>query len=270
MVLNVGLNWIDENLPSVLKTDLAKSKKQRVGYSNILHNSDFIQLADFLFKPYSNKSIELMFKNYKKEKDISKINIDEYIPKSNWERYFSKILETEDSYFNKKWTRLYELRCIVAHNSFLSFNEYEEIKELTSELSSILETALKSLDKVEVPEEEKEELIENAASNSNDYIAEFLEKWNEFKEEYLNLINTSKVIDDSTRAKARKYIKTNGRILNRYKVPERKKYNLFLSVRNTVAHHIGANSISEQKVIKYLRDLELLTSKIKNTVPNKV
>src|SRR5690606_10415429 len=104
MVTTVGLSWTDDNLPKELKEGLSNTKKQRSTYSNILHNSDFIQLADFLFKPYANKHIDLLFKDFKSgKKQLSNSEMDNYLPRSNWERYFDRVVECEDQYFNKRW-----------------------------------------------------------------------------------------------------------------------------------------------------------------------
>jgi hypothetical protein len=48
---------------------------------------------------------------------------------------------------------------------------------MSSEIKPIIESAISSLEKITIPEEEREELAENAAINSNYKVGEFLVCW---------------------------------------------------------------------------------------------
>jgi len=58
MITNIGTNWIKEALPVEVKEAVSKNKRPNV---NLLHNVDFINLADFLFKPYQTKLISALY-----------------------------------------------------------------------------------------------------------------------------------------------------------------------------------------------------------------
>ncbi|MCI0561182.1 MAG: hypothetical protein MN733_22070 [Nitrososphaera sp.] len=81
----------------------------------------------------------------------------------------------------KRWDRLYELRCKVAHNRFITPEELEEIESLTSDLDGKLQQALDNLDKVQVTDAQKEEVAVNVAVTTNEAFAEFLMKWEELQ-----------------------------------------------------------------------------------------
>ncbi|MFP5270386.1 hypothetical protein [Coleofasciculus sp.] len=162
MITNVGVNWEKETLPkeikSVIETTKAIARKES---NNFLYEVDFIHLSDFLFKPYHNQPIDELYHKIKKAKRPEDLSIDElnnFIPKSNWQRYFSDLVEYEDSQLQKKWEELYQLRCKVAHNNTITRDEFIKIESLVSELKEKLQTAVDKLDEIEISEEEKKQL----------------------------------------------------------------------------------------------------------------
>lgn len=188
MLTNIGVNWTNETLPSEVKSTLKKKNKEE--NSNLLHETDFIQLAEVLFKSYATQDISNLFKQLKNCMDISELSLEklkEFIPKSNWERYFKTFVNCEDEYLNKKWTRLYELRCIIAHNNLLSKNDFEEIYLLVSELEPKIQEAIDSIDKIIIPKEEKEQVIENVVTAIDERNKEFLSIWRDVVDEVREL-----------------------------------------------------------------------------------
>jgi len=182
MLTNIGINWSNETLPTEVKSSLKLKNKKDNSNTNLLHETDFIQLADFLFKPYQTQDISNLYKQLKNCKDISELdlnNLKEFIPRSNWERYFKTFVNFENELLNKKWSKLYELRCIIAHNNFLSHFEYEETIALINELTPRIYEAIDSIDKIIVPTEEKDQVIENVVTSIDDNSKEFLSKWRE-------------------------------------------------------------------------------------------
>ncbi len=190
MLTNIGLNWTDETLPSEMRSSLKKKGKSENPNINVLHETDFIQLADFLFRPYQTNDINNLFKTLKSTKKSEELDLKElkeYIPRSNWERYFKSFVNFEDGYLNKKWTRLYELRCIVAHNNLLNKFEFEETIELIKELEPKIKEALNSIDKIVIPKEEKEQVIVNAVTAIDERSKVFFEKYRDVEEEIKRL-----------------------------------------------------------------------------------
>lgn len=196
MLTTVGIEWEQETLPENVKTVISKAKRSKNSYVNILHETDFIHLADFLFKPYSKKSTDELFKTLKDDLKNSKTTeYDDFIPKSNWERYFSKLVNCEDGYLNKQWQKLYELRCLVAHNNFVSITEYDELVNISKELETTFNDAIKNLDKIKIDNSDKSILIENALIHKNVLFNTFISKWHRLQLEVKNIAIKSDLIN---------------------------------------------------------------------------
>lgn len=103
--------------------------------------------------------------------------ISDFIPLSNWSRYFQPHVDCEAQYLQVRWEKLYKLRCKIAHNNSFSRSDYDQTAALYSEVKGKLEKAIESLDEIAVPEEEREELAERAASQTNIMLAAYLAKW---------------------------------------------------------------------------------------------
>ncbi len=180
MLCNVGLSWHKESLPSEVR-DSIKSKSGRDS-ATCLYEADFIQLANFLFKPYSDQDMGLLFQQASElgaSDSISKEDLDRFIPRSNWDRFFSDVVSCEKGFIEKRWDRLYQLRCMVAHNKQFTFRDYDEVIELSGELKPKFEEALDNLENVEVPPEEKEQVAESIARSRSESYRNFLKDWND-------------------------------------------------------------------------------------------
>ncbi len=190
MISKFGNEWSDESTPNEVKNNI----KSKIDKNNYLHDTDFIQLADYLFKPYSTKSSELLFKELRKRKDLENLDIDyfqDFIPKSNWERYFSQFVNCEDGFLLKNWTRLYELRCLIAHNNFISSNEYDELNQIVKKLQEKFEEAIDSVDGIIIPQKEKSALLESVVKVNNELLESYFNKWNSIQDEIISLYNNS-------------------------------------------------------------------------------
>lgn len=177
MLTNVGLSWSETAIPDELRK--TRKDKKTLGVNNYLYDTDFIQLSTFLFDAYRTQDLESLMKKIKEhtEDSIKIKDINEFIPKSNWQRYFQKHVDCEASLLKSRWEKLYLLRCKIAHNNFFEKNDYESLKLMSSEIKPIIESAILSLEKITIPEEEREELAENAAISSNYKVGEFLVCW---------------------------------------------------------------------------------------------
>ncbi|MEP8678776.1 hypothetical protein ABKW05_20595 [Enterobacter roggenkampii] len=177
MLTNVGLSWSETAIPDELRK--TRKDKKSSGANNYLYDTDFIQLSTFLFDAYRTQDLESLMKKIKEhnEDSIKIKDINEFIPKSNWQRYFQKHVDCEASLLKSRWEKLYLLRCKIAHNNFFEKNDYESLKLMSSEIKPIIESAILSLEKITIPEEEREELAENAAISSNYKVGEFLVCW---------------------------------------------------------------------------------------------
>lgn len=180
MLVTVGKEWVDESTPREIQDAISKGKRKE--YLNVLHQIDFIDLADLLLRPYSTVCNEEIHNRIRQAQDAGDLNeIRALLPQSNWTRYFSALVACDDQYLKKRWDALYELRCKVAHNAIVSKSDYEKTATLASELEGTLEDAIKKLPQVEVPQSEIEQVAENAASSVNETLGEFLYAWRELE-----------------------------------------------------------------------------------------
>ena len=116
MLTTVGREWVAETLPQAVEVAVKKSKRQGDDYINVLHRMDFSHLIEILVTPYSKRSSsELYGKLLSATSTDDLAQLREFVPQSNWKRYFSTIVSCEDSFLKKRWDALYELRCKVAH-----------------------------------------------------------------------------------------------------------------------------------------------------------
>lgn len=192
MLINLGLGWYKSVVPVEVK-DSIKSSKAKLG-NGILYEVDFIQLSDFLFKPYSIKDISKLPDILEKALSVDltkekREEILEYIPKNNWDRYISKIVNCESDQLKKKWTKLYEIRCIVAHNNSLTIDEYNEGLELCNHLMLILKSAFDKLNNIVIPKEEIEDISLNTIATVHEPTKAFINDYNNFKIGFTSIIN---------------------------------------------------------------------------------
>lgn len=166
MLINVGMDWSKETI----HPDLAKKIEnfEEDAHLNDLYKLDFINLSEVLFQKKRDISLDELDRVLLKTKfnvlDQSKIL--KYVPKSNWEKYFSSLLDEDSQGLEKKWELLYKLRNKVAHNRFLTKEDFEKIKGLTSEVKAILSIAMNKLGEIDLDEEDREQIIHFYQSES--------------------------------------------------------------------------------------------------------
>lgn len=197
MLITVGKAWSEKNVPEVVIKSIIDSKKTQI---NFLYSTDFIQLANFLFKPYYTgdlKRIQDSIKKVKKSNDLDLKELQSIVPKSNWNRYFKPLLDCHDAELEKKWHDLYKLRCKVAHNNFLDSSDSKNIKQICSDLENVLRPAIDKIDEVKITEEDKTFMlnegelliIENAREEKplTDYLHNKFKIYKNIIWDYLNL-----------------------------------------------------------------------------------
>lgn len=186
MVSKLGLDWSEESIPKEVKNNIRNKRSTE----NFLHNTDFIQLAEILFKPYAKENLDNLLGEIKKNKDLKDKEyeyFEQFIPRSNWERYFSSFVDCEDKYLSKKWDKLYELRCLIAHNSFISKTEYNEIENIVNDLTGKLEDAIISIDKIIIPPSEASSIFESIIKSQDILAYKYLDIWNKIYDDLLSL-----------------------------------------------------------------------------------
>jgi hypothetical protein len=200
MLVNLGLGWHKKTVPTSIKTTI-KNPEFKDDHS-ILYEVDFIQLSHFLFKAYPLKDINQLPNviNGMMDRELTeadKKEIENYIPKNNWNRYFSEVVDVESEQLESKWTKLYDIRNKIAHNKSLKLNDFENGKELCEFLLPILEGAIESLENIEIPEEERETISLNSMANMNETIKPFIENYQHFSSGVLDTINLNQEVFSS-------------------------------------------------------------------------
>ena len=156
MVIKVGNNWVDETSPSQIKKALDNSKRK--DYIDILQQLDFIHLGNFLFHKYSLANIDNLFKEIMKLKQEETITVEElkdFIPTSNWDKYFKNIVNCNDDYLKVRWEKLYDLRNKIAHTSHFTKDNFIEIEDLYNEVKDKLDEAFKNINQIELNDDDK-------------------------------------------------------------------------------------------------------------------
>ncbi len=193
MLTKVGKEWVMEATPDAIK-DRIESRGRSSLYMDMLHETDFIHLADILFKPYAASTPEELIHLLQAENDLSLLTKDEiaaFIPKSNWDRYFSEIVECEAAFLEKRWKRLYELRIKVAHNLALGKSDFEELVDLVEGVESFIQKAIDRLDRVHVPEDDKDQIAENIVASISAKYGEFILVWKSIDSTITQLVKQS-------------------------------------------------------------------------------
>lgn len=179
MFIKIGVSWTKDAVPKEVSESI-KLKKE-VASHNYLYEVDFIQLSNFLFKEYSTANSRKLVEKLgvaKKIEELDLVELQELVPRSNWERYFSPIVSCKIEYLQPRWERLYVLRCMVAHNNLMSDSDFKEVCLLASEVKEKLAQALDGVDKIQVTKEQKADVAENLAGEINSHFADFINAWN--------------------------------------------------------------------------------------------
>lgn len=185
MLNKLGIGWYKSAIPKDVK-DSIKGTNYETSHS-ILYEVDFIQLSNFLFKDYSlrdstklpevlNNIVEDGFDESKKDEIL------EFIPKNNWDRYFSDLVDLESNQLKKKWESLYDTRIKVAHNKSMNFDDFERAKKLCDELEKTVYEALQNIDIIEIPEDKKESVSLKTIGTINEPTRHFVNQYLDLNE----------------------------------------------------------------------------------------
>lgn len=250
MLTTVGKDWASEVLPVTLKDAVDKSRRKL--YTDILHQFDFIHLGDFLFKDYQSRNVNELYEKINSIEDITDITMEDllsFIPRSNWDRYFSEIVDCDGEYLNKRWKLLYELRCKVAHNSIIGKHEHDSIIQLFDEVNAPLQTAVMNLDKVHIPDEDKEQIAENVVSNISSLYSDFISKWQIF-ETTINQSNNIIIPKDENVSSSLNTLIEDIYLSDKidedtYEISKR-----LIHFRNKIVHG-GTFTVNDQELVKY-------------------
>lgn len=177
MLITVGVNWSKDTIHPDLfkKIDNFSDDDPHV---NDLFKLDFIHLKEVLFGKKRDISTEeldrLLSKTQFSTEDRD--TIKKYLPKSNWEKYFSSVIDEEGGSVDTKWALLYKLRNKVAHNRHVKRSDFEQIKGLCEKLKEIINKASAKLGEIDINEEDRDLIIYTYNSDSPAAIGYLSEK----------------------------------------------------------------------------------------------
>ena len=260
MLTKVGKDWVNTSSPETIRKQIDSKQKQ---YIDALFQVDFIHLGDFLFKSYTSKNIEELYNLIEEQGSLSDISLDEILEfkaSSNWDRYFSNIVDCEANYLNKRWKHLYDLRCDVAHNKLFDRAKYEDVVRLVGEIEPYLEKAFEEANKLEVSSEDIEQIAESVASNINKTYGDFIENWKLLETRLRrailksghNLKNSELSVHKSTQILEKEGSLDNS--LSRQIIE-------LAGMRNVIVHE-AALELTENEISKAVKQLETLVDEI--------
>lgn len=167
MLINVGVNWSKDTI----NQDLVKkidSFGEDEPHTNDLFKLDFIHLKEVLFGKKRDISLDELDRTLSKttfsagDQEI----IRKYLPRSNWEKYFSSLIDEPEHSIDTKWMLLYKLRNKVAHNRNVRKEDFSKIKGLCESLKVILANASAKLGEIDIDEADRDLLIFSYGTDS--------------------------------------------------------------------------------------------------------
>jgi len=260
MLTTVGLGWTKETVPEELKKS---SRADNIDTNiNYLYETDFIQLSNFLFDEYRTLDINALIKKISEiETDTVPVNdISDFIPKSNWERYFRSNVNCEGSYLKSRWEKLYKLRCKIAHNNTFTKPDFDQTQKLVNDVKPKLVTAIGSLDKIVISEEEREDLAEIVVSSSSAVFGAFIQKWKTLESLALELLILKGVLNSKLSKREKNSLYKNHASLIENNIIDSEMYNKIKDlnrVRNTMVHETDKH-FTDLEIIIFSRDIDVI------------
>ena len=216
----------------------------------------------FLFNEYSLKSnISELTSLVDKNNNVPYQSVTQFIPKSNWDRYFKNIVSVDGVHLKKQWDRLYELRCKIAHNNFFTVSDYNEVIQIVNDLKPSIEMAINTLDDISVKSTDKEMISESYAIASNEQLGKLIVIYNEM----ITILQNKGDIESSKLVPCQRLIR---KLLDKKYIDDEqyKKLKVIFYKRNKVIHE--QNSISANGINEQISEIELLIQSLsqKNTM----
>ena len=263
MITNIGKNWIEESSPEQIKAALDRSKRKQ--YIDVLQQLDFIHLGDFLFKSYHGDDISKLFDKIKNltDENVDLNELKDFLPKSNWDKYFKDTVDCNDLYLKTRWQKIYDLRNKIAHTSYFTEDDYEQITTLVSEVIEKLDNAFDNIDFIEIAEEERETLSENIAGNVDENLGKFIYEWNKLETYYYSLVDSDKRNNFMEMLLELKEDKTIGNDLFN-------TIHFLRKIRNKLVHSFGEDSEERSNLPDYLKVIVSLNNDLQTSWKDEV
>ena len=266
MAISVGYDWKNSATPKEV-LDSVRIKTESNNKGDFLQEVDFIQLSNFLFKKYVKINATEFISSLKEKPDDETITIKEirkYSPYTNWERYFAHIVKCGSDFLEKRWEKLYDYRCKIAHCRGISKDELNNLIKTSDEVIEKIQSALDSIDDIRIDEQEKEELAENLSGVANEHYATFISQYNKLL--YLLRFVCESVSDEKDSYSKHKtnttnvsmqayYLFKNKRLIDKNSVDNIIQAQRF---RNKIVHQVGISDIQENQITENINEINSL------------
>lgn len=274
MAISIGYDWSDASTPKeVLDSVRSDGKKEK---TNFLHEVDFIQLSNFLFKKYAKADSNRFIDSLKEKGDEETIRVGDlrhYSPFTNWEKYFAENVKCDSEYLKSKWERLYEYRCKIAHCKGLTKVELLDLVATSEDICEKIQAALDSIGDVHIEEAEREELAENFSGTASKSAAEFIDKYNKLAG--LTRLACELSSNDHDIYGKHETNKTNIRMQSSYLcnakgIIDKRTVTLInraQAFRNKVVHRAGIVDISESELIDEMASIDSIIDFLSSLTP---
>lgn len=188
-IKKVGKNWWKKNTNSALQKKSLERKEGR-DYVSILdmeiYSLDFKDLLELIvsnFEQLDNHNIVQTIEGIiraKEDPELVELKASKLREKfeSNWTKFFEKYITIEK--FSQKWSRLYDIRCIVCHNSLIKLKTFIELTELYDVVFNNLEEIICAMGKESLSITEKTVILKEKKSS------EYIEKIKNLKDMFLS------------------------------------------------------------------------------------
>lgn len=181
MLVNVGANWSEKEVPSSIKKSPSSNRESNKLHlkQSIVYKLDFIELSDILFKAFPLK--ERLSDLQQVKDNITWDNVSPFVPMSNWERFFKDIVNIESEQLKKIWEELYQYRCSIAHNKRITLDDFHVIESKISKIAPALNAAINALNDIAVPKDDTEKIAETVVSMNDELLKRFLSIYEMFR-----------------------------------------------------------------------------------------
>ncbi len=167
LLVTVGVKWAEDVMLPSLRQKI-ESFEDEPRHVNDLYKLDFIHLSDMLFEKKRDIGLEeldrILYVTQFSESD--QVKILRVLPKSNWDKYFSELVDFSAEKLRDKWRLLYKLRNKVAHNRAVTRADYGMITGLAGEIKRVISAATEKLGEISIDDEDLERIMQTYSPSS--------------------------------------------------------------------------------------------------------
>lgn len=169
MIVNIGTNWSINEIDKKVTQQVESSDISPLNQDD-LFKVNFRHLSDILFNEVSRTDTNTLIRLLKKTKfdENDKKTIMNFIPSSNWDRYFKEYIDVDRKTIEENWENLSVHRNHVAHNRNTSQSEYDKIKKTCEYTIKIIREAIGKLESIKIADSDKKNTLNKYADISSD------------------------------------------------------------------------------------------------------